>query len=40
MEAAAGGGAGSGDVAAVLGDLRLHQYDIEHEAPPMLHLKR
>ena len=30
MQAAAGGGAGAGDVAGVLGDLRLHQYDVEH----------
>jgi len=31
MEAAAGGRAGAGDIAAVLGDLRLHQHDIEHK---------
>ena len=30
MQAAAGGGAGPGDIAAVLRNFRLHQYDIEH----------
>ena len=32
VQAAAGGGAGAGDVAAVLGDLRFHQHDIEHRS--------
>jgi hypothetical protein len=31
MQHAAGSGAGAGNVAAVLGNFRLHQYDIEHE---------
>jgi hypothetical protein len=35
MQTAAGGGAGSGDIATVLGDLRFHQYDIQQET----HLK-
>ena len=30
MEAGAGGGAGAGDVPAVLGNLRFHQYDVQH----------
>ena len=30
MQAASGGCAGSGDVAAVLGNLRLNQYNIQH----------
>ena len=30
MQLAAGGGAGAGDIAAVLWDLRLHQYDMKH----------
>lgn len=30
MQAAAGGGAGAGDVAGIHGDLRLHKHDIEH----------
>ena len=30
VKPAAGGGAGSGDVAAVLGDLGFHQHDIQH----------
>jgi hypothetical protein len=30
MKPAAGGGAGAGDIAAVLGDLRFHQYNIQH----------
>jgi hypothetical protein len=30
MESAAGGGTGAGDVAAVLRDLRFHQYNIKH----------
>jgi hypothetical protein len=35
MQTAAGGGAGSGDIATVLGDLGFHQYDIQQET----HLK-
>ena len=31
MQAAAGGGAGAGDIAAILRDLRLHQYNVEHK---------
>ena len=34
MEAGAGGGAGAGDVPAVLGNLRFHQYDVQHRGPP------
>ena len=34
MQAAAGGGAGAGDVAAVLRDLGLHQNHIQHRDPP------
>ena len=34
MKPAAGGGAGAGNVAAVLGDLRLHQYDVQQGAAP------
>ena len=34
MEPASGSGAGAGDVAAVLRDLRFHQYDVEHHSPP------
>jgi hypothetical protein len=35
MQTAAGGCTGSGDIATVLGDLRVHQYDIQQET----HLK-
>ena len=31
MQTAAGGGAGAGDVAAVLWDLRLHQHNVQHD---------
>ena len=31
MESCSGGGAGAGNVAAVLGNLRLHQYDIQQK---------
>jgi hypothetical protein len=34
MKPAAGGGAGTGNVAAVLGDLRLDQNDIQHGSSP------
>ena len=34
METAAGSSAGAGDVAAILGDLRLHQDDIQHMDKP------
>jgi hypothetical protein len=30
MKSGTGGGAGSGDVAAILGDLGLYQYNIQH----------
>ena len=30
MQPAAGGGAGAGNVAAVLGNLRFYQYDVQH----------
>ena len=33
MEAAPGGGAGAGDVAAVLRDLRFHQYNVQQSKP-------
>ena len=33
VQAAAGGGAGAGDVAAVLRYLRLYQYDMQHTRP-------
>ena len=33
MEAGPGGGAGAGDVPAVLGNLRFHQYDVQHRTP-------
>ena len=35
MQAAACGGAGAGDIAAVLGDLRLHQHNIQHRYVPL-----
>jgi hypothetical protein len=35
MQTAACGGAGAGNVSAVLGNLGLHQYDIQHGAPPL-----
>ena len=31
MQSASGGGAGAGNIAAILGDFRLHQNDIEHD---------
>jgi hypothetical protein len=36
VEAAAGGRAGAGDVAAVLRDLRFHEHDVQHmgQSPP------
>ena len=34
MEAAAGGGAGAGDIAAILRDFRLYQDDIDHKISP------
>ena len=38
VQLAAGGGAGAGDIAAVLWDLRLHQYDMKHrQLSPSFH---
>ena len=31
MQSATGGGTGAGDIAAILRDLRFHQYNIEHD---------
>jgi hypothetical protein len=39
MEPCAGGGTGPGDVAAVLGDLRFDQDDVEHIACHLVHLR-
>jgi hypothetical protein len=34
VQYAAGGGAGSGDIAGVHRDLRLYHYDVQHRDPP------
>ena len=36
VEAAAGGGAGPGDIAGILRDLRFDQYDVQHLGPSSL----